>query len=61
MRFGVSILDILCDKLLMETYVKAKELNLSDEFIALIKKELVKRDLLSKKKLVCKQNKLLNN
>ncbi|HLS35438.1 MAG TPA: sporulation histidine kinase inhibitor Sda [Bacillota bacterium] len=54
-------MDILCDKLLMETYVKAKELNLSDEFIALIKKELVKRDLLSKKKLVCKQNKLLNN
>ncbi len=36
-------MDQLSDELLMEAYEKAKRLKLSDDFVALIEKELKKR------------------
>jgi developmental checkpoint coupling sporulation initiation to replication initiation len=41
----------LSDELLIESYYKAKELNLSPEFIALIEKEIQRRSLNHKIKL----------
>ena len=38
-------MDRLSDQLLLEAYEKALELNLSDDFIALIKDELIEREL----------------
>lgn len=35
----------LSDELLIETYYKAKELNLSPDFIALLEKELYRRSI----------------
>lgn len=41
----------LSDELLIETYFKAIELNLSDDFLELLKKEIQRRSLLDKLKL----------
>ncbi|BDG36866.1 sporulation histidine kinase inhibitor Sda [Parageobacillus sp. VR-IP] len=41
----------LSDELLIESYYKAKELNLNPEFIALIEKEIQRRSLSHKIKL----------
>lgn len=38
-------MDCLSDTLLIEAYEKAKELNLNEDFIELIKNELVKRSI----------------
>lgn len=39
------IMDLLSDTLLLEAYEKAVELQLNEDFISLIKEELVKRAL----------------
>lgn len=41
-------MDHLSDQLLIESYRKANELNLSPDFISLIKNEIIKRQLLEK-------------
>lgn len=41
----------LSDDLLIESYYKAMELNLSDDFIELIEKEIKRRSLVNKIKL----------
>jgi developmental checkpoint coupling sporulation initiation to replication initiation len=40
----------LSDELLIESYFKARELKLSQEFIKLIEKEMKRRSLLQKRK-----------
>ncbi|HLR61096.1 MAG TPA: sporulation histidine kinase inhibitor Sda [Lentibacillus sp.] len=44
-------MEYLSDELLLESYFKANELNLSPDFIHLIEKEICKRDLMHKVKL----------
>lgn len=41
----------LSDELLIETYYKAIELNLSEDFLELLKKEIHRRSLMDKLKL----------
>ncbi|HEY4601302.1 MAG TPA: sporulation histidine kinase inhibitor Sda [Cerasibacillus sp.] len=43
----------LSDKLLLEAYRKAIELNLEADFISLIKKEISRRNLIHKVKVTC--------
>lgn len=38
-------MDYLSDELLLKSYIKASELELSDDFIKIIKDEIVKRSL----------------
>ncbi|GGJ83650.1 hypothetical protein GCM10007063_02670 [Lentibacillus kapialis] len=44
-------MEYLSDELLLESYYKANELNLSPDFIYLIEKEIYKRNLMHKVKL----------
>ncbi|WP_010531062.1 sporulation histidine kinase inhibitor Sda [Lentibacillus jeotgali] len=44
-------MECLSDELLLESYYKANELNLSPDFIYLIEKEIYKRNLMDKVKL----------
>ncbi|WP_312476637.1 sporulation histidine kinase inhibitor Sda [Neobacillus sp.] len=43
----------LSDELLIESYFKARELNLSPDFIGLIESEINRRSLVNKIKLSC--------
>ncbi len=47
---GVKIMQRLSDKLLTESYYKAKELKLNPEFILLIQQEMIRRSLQDKPK-----------